>query len=167
MQKVLVKMPFSSQPCLPAGVTWTVQFLQQFGTLPNIVPSKLGLTNGGLAANAVLRVDKTTPGTKEAAQCSNRGTCDTVFGRCSCSLNFDTSNGYGLVGTRGDCGNPTSTIQFCPGAVSCSGHGECSGAPKYTCSCQVGWTAGDCSERFDYITEHTSPNYITEHISFP
>ena len=47
-------------------------------------------------------------GTKEAAVCANRGICDTSSGSCNCFASngdsYDSSNGYGSAGTRGDCG---------------------------------------------------------------
>ena len=90
-------------------------------------------------------------GDKENAFCSNRGVCDTSTGVCTCSANFDTSDGKGRKGTatfnRGDCGHATATITACPGEVSCSGHGICQGPPTYRCACSSGWIGGDCSER--------------------
>jgi len=80
-------------------------------------------------------------------ECSGRGLCDKGSGVCECALDFDTSNGYNQPGTRGDCGYATNLIQYCPGIIACSGHGECTGNPKYTCVCSDGWTGADCSER--------------------
>lgn len=54
-------------------------------------------------------------GSKEDISCSGRGTCDSATGYCTCSTNYDTSNGYNEDGTRGDCGNALQTIQVCPG----------------------------------------------------
>jgi hypothetical protein len=59
---------------------------------------------------------------------------------------YDTSNGYGKPGQRGDCGYATVTITNCPGEIACSGHGICSGYPTYRCQCSNGWTGADCSE---------------------
>lgn len=86
-------------------------------------------------------------GTKESEQCSDRGFCDETTGYCSCYRSFATSNGLNDPGDRGDCGYATGAITFCPGETSCSGHGLCSGAPSYTCTCEDGWTGGDCAER--------------------
>ena len=36
-------------------------------------------------------------------------------------------------------------MTHCPGEVSCSGHGVCSGSPTYTCECSDGWQGADCS----------------------
>jgi hypothetical protein len=143
MAKVSVSMPTSAQACLPAGATWYVTFLQQFGPVNNMVPQSLSL--GG--ASPTITVSTVVVGSKENIMCSNRGICDEAVGQCSCSLGFDSSNGYNGAGTRDDCGYATTTIQFCPGTISCSGHGNCNGAPTYTCACQTGWTGGDCSEK--------------------
>lgn len=80
-----------------------------------------------------------------------------VSGTCECYLTpmpgFRSSDGYGKVGTRGDCGAANDQnkyggpIKACAGELACSGHGYCSGAPSYTCLCEVGWTSGDCSIR--------------------
>eukprot|EP01036_Dinobryon_divergens_P028154 gene28154-37053_t len=58
------------------GSAWTVEFLQTFGSLP------------------LMQVD----GTKENAECSNRGVCETSNGVCLCSSDFETSNGYNAEG---------------------------------------------------------------------
>lgn len=86
-------------------------------------------------------------GTKESEPCSNRGYCDTLKGVCTCYTGYETSNGEGASGDRGDCGYPSTPITECPGTTSCSGHGVCAGHPTYRCTCDVGWTGGDCSER--------------------
>lgn len=138
---------FSAQACLDSGATWTVEFLQNFGDIPRLVPNKKKLIYSNALATPILTVVEQTKGTKEDLECSNRGICEPTTGTCSCSTNYDTSDGYNDAGTRGDCGYATSTIQYCPGSVSCSGHGECAGNPTYKCSCMDGWTGADCSEK--------------------
>jgi hypothetical protein len=86
-------------------------------------------------------------GTKETEYCSRRGRCDLTTGVCSCFVNFVTSDGRGGEGVRGDCGFDSAEIQACPGLISCSGHGVCSQATEFRCSCSVGWKSGDCSVR--------------------
>lgn len=140
---------YGPQACTSNGRTsWTVEFKQSFGNIPNLVPDKRKLLYGTSLSASILTVDTTVMGTKEDLECSNRGICNTADGVCDCSLHFDTSNGYNQPGTRGDCGYSTELIQFCPGVISCSGHGECLGSPTYKCSCEDGWTGADCSERF-------------------
>ncbi len=140
-----------AQACSESGslsTSFTVEFLQEFGNLPLLVPNQENLYNlNAVSGNVILTVAKQIVGTKEASPCSNRGLCDTGSGYCMCNINYDTSNGYAASGTRGDCGYPTATIQACPGSIACSGHGECANSPTYKCSCSVGWTGSDCSER--------------------
>lgn len=140
-----------SQACTESGSTstsFTVEFLQEFGSLPLLVTdsSKLSMLNA-VSGNVVLTAAKQIDGTKESRDCSGRGICDTTTGYCTCNTNYATSNGYAASGTRGDCGYATATIAVCPGAISCSGHGECAESPTYKCSCSDGWTGSDCSQR--------------------
>jgi hypothetical protein len=136
-----------AQACTSFGTSWTVEFLQNFGSLPLMVTDKRRLLYANSLSSSQLVVAKLVEGTKEDAQCSNRGICDPTSGACTCSDFFDTSNGYNLPGTRGDCGRATQTVQFCPGTISCSAHGRCLGNPTYRCECSDGWTGADCSER--------------------
>jgi hypothetical protein len=143
---VVIEMT-GGQACTAFGTSWNVQFLQNFGSLPLMVTDKRKLLYANSLSSSQLVVAKLVEGTKENAQCSNRGICDTPTGVCTCSDFFDTSNGYNRAGTRGDCGFATQTIQFCPGAISCSAHGQCLNNPTYRCQCSDGWTGADCSER--------------------
>ena len=151
----IVVLMEGAQACTESGsaaTSFTVEFIQEFGPLPLMVPDESKLFNlNPISGPPVLTVGKQITGTKESAPCSNRGICDTATGDCSCNTNYDTSNGLAASGTRGDCGFATATIQVCPGPgsppVACSAHGTCSGNPKYTCDCSEGWTGSDCSER--------------------
>ena len=141
-----------AQACSETGSNsaFTVEFVQDFGNLPLLVPDKKLLFNlNAISGAPQLTVSKQVTGTKESALCSNRGVCDVVTGDCSCNTNYDTSNGMAQSGTRGDCGYPTATIQVCPGPgnppIACSAHGTCSGNPRYKCDCSAGWTGSDCS----------------------
>lgn len=73
----------------------------------------------------------TTQGTKEDDLCAYRGLCSTADGICGCFATngdaYGSSNGYGIAGTRGDCGNIISglTVSTCPGDTACSGQGVC------------------------------------------
>eukprot|EP00937_MAST-01D_sp_MAST-1D-sp2_P007666 g7666.t1 len=127
----------------------TLEFRQDFGPLRMLAAHTDGLTGTTASTFAIFEVVK---GTKEDADCSNHGVCDSVTGLCTCAIGFDvTSDGYGGPGTttanRGDCGYALSPVTFCPGEVPCSGHGACSGAPTYSCACVRGWMGGDCSLR--------------------
>ena len=141
----------------------SIQFLQQFGNLPPLVPlmdavmsvnGRVSVSADGVTAFTDVSGNSFTSviGTKEADACANRGLCSTADGVCECYAtngdSYGSSNGYGSPGTRGDCGYITSgaTVSTCPGAVQCSGHGVCN-AKTFRCSCSVGWTSGDCSLR--------------------
>jgi hypothetical protein len=146
----------TTQACTPEGSSWTVEFLQNYGALPRLVPNATGLVFLTAAFTPFITVTEQVQGTREDVFCSNRGVCDTTTGVCACSPNFITSNGLMnnnakdlQPGTRGDCGYAQTTIQVCPGTVSCSGHGQCiSKAPlTFKCVCSEGWRGADCSER--------------------
>lgn len=138
---------YSPQACSPTGASWTVEFTQDFGNVPLLVADSSGLFFSGSSPQVSFTVAVQTLGTKENLECSNRGICDPSTGYCTCCTDYDTSNGYNLAGTRGDCGFATTTIQGCPGSIACSAHGECFSDPIYKCACSDGWTGADCSER--------------------
>jgi len=150
----------------------TVEFTHNFGPLPPLVPladdeiiSQSQLVS--VVADGVSEMTDanqmgylSTKGNKENAVCSNRGLCLPGEGNCVCfNSNGDSyvsSNGYGAVGDRGDCGSLVAAVTTCPGELQCSGHGYCPASRSqfplttddtYRCSCEVGWTGGDCSER--------------------
>jgi len=127
----------------------TVEFLDEFGDLPMMLVDGTALLDGeGTDPAATISVIEAAnqKGTKENALCSNRGLCDPLTGVCTCSTGYDTSDGYGGSGTRGDCGYNKDNAQFCPGVIACSGHGECA-SDTFKCSCFAGWQGADCSER--------------------
>lgn len=136
-----------SQICTDSGASSSITFLQNFGDLPLLLADKRKLLLNSNIASSAITITKNIVGTKENSFCSNRGVCNTKDGVCECSLGFDTSNGYNAPGTRGDCGYMFDLIQYCPGLISCSGHGKCNGNPTYKCDCNDGWSGSDCSER--------------------
>ena len=138
----------------PAVVT-EISFLQDFGDLPALVPDvrDLGYTLYPTKVGKI-SVAEMTKGTKEDRECSGRGLCDTLTGRCGCDQDkWGSSDGYGGRGTRGDCGVAVDLpIEDCPGEIPCNGHGVCDDVvpgpgvePTYACTCQEGWTGADCS----------------------
>jgi hypothetical protein len=129
------------------GTVWTVEFLQDFGSLTLMVPDTRFLEMSNFVVGKILTVVKYVDGTKENLECSDRGTCDVQSGVCQCSNDFETSNGYNVEGVRGDCGYATESIQYCPGDIACSAHGHCLNNPTYKCQCSAGWTGADCSEQ--------------------
>jgi hypothetical protein len=136
--------------CTSIGNIISIVFTQDFGDVPMLVVDGTHLTHSSNVENPVLYSIELTKGTKENAFCSDRGICDTMTGICTCSANYDTSNGLKKAGdashNRGDCGYPTASITACPGPISCSGHGVCQGPPTYRCMCASGWQGADCSE---------------------
>ncbi|ETW07561.1 hypothetical protein H310_02048 [Aphanomyces invadans] len=142
----------------------SVEFTSVFGPQPSMLAVTTERGQSTLTGNVVtgaggaaIGTTVSIRGTKEYAPCSNRGYCNPKTGQCACYIypmpGFRSSDGYGKVGHRGDCGAPDNTnfyggaIKGCPGYIPCSGHGTCSGAPSFTCACAVGWTTGDCSMR--------------------
>ena len=93
-------------------------------------------------ADVEMYVAEAIKGTKEEEYCSARGICDVLTGVCTCSLDYDTSDGDAGLGNeahnRGDCGVPTAEVVGCPGEIACSGHGVCTGNPKFRCYCRTG-----------------------------
>ncbi len=139
-----------------------VEFLENFGSLRPLVAYTDALLPVGstfdIAADGTSTIVDSNgdsyfsvKGTKEAGICANRGMCDTSSGSCSCYTDngdiFQSSNGQGAAGTRGDCGYAAASITACPGETSCSGHGTCATDGTYVCSCSDGWTGGNCNER--------------------
>jgi len=153
--------------CSPAGEMHLVTFIQRHGDVPALrINADVGSTAPGASfevvdatsSNASITAAHPTgsaggtftaiAGSKEWSVCSGRGTCDEGKGVCSCFTGFDSSNGFGGVGARGDCGYAAKPITSCPGlGVECTGHGACSGHPEYRCTCDRGWVGGDCALR--------------------
>jgi hypothetical protein len=126
------------------GVQFQIEFKDEFGNLPMVTANYNTLAGGVYDVSFVL--SESIPGTKENLQCSRRGLCDTLSGICTCGTGYDTSDGYGEFGQRGDCGYNKDNVQFCPGVIACSGHGSCVDQ-VFTCECNAGWQGSDCSER--------------------
>lgn len=131
----------------------TIEFLQDFGKLSALVAGGAQSSNVQIAAHGTSMFDGTNTylsvtGTKESIPCSGRGLCDTLTGVCTCYTSYQTSNGLGQPGSRGDCGSTIGGITACPGqGLACTGHGVCSNSPQYKCLCAAGWMGGDCAER--------------------
>jgi hypothetical protein len=136
----------STTACTADGTFVTVEFTQDFGSLPLLVGS-MALRHAGVNQSPKLTISKAEDGSKENELCSNRGRCDQTSGVCTCFMGYTTSNGMGKFGDRGDCGAAETTITACPGDVPCSGHGYCSGSPQFRCFCMDSWSGGDCSVR--------------------
>ncbi|KAF1313845.1 hypothetical protein FI667_g16935, partial [Globisporangium splendens] len=93
-----------------------IEFTDEFGPQPPIkvlgVVSGTPILTGGdvfaASGGAVMAGRISTRGNKEWEFCSNRGDCDEETGVCNCYLvpmpGYRSSDGYGNVGVRGDCG---------------------------------------------------------------
>jgi len=98
----------------------TIQFTQQFGALPPLV-AEVDTVMAGRGGTVIVSANgnpvltdvhgkrfTSVTGTKEADPCANRGLCDHTTGVCHCFDSngdaYDSSNGYGSPGIRGDCG---------------------------------------------------------------
>ena len=96
-----VKVSFSSGSavCADAGITTSVTFTSQFSDLP-----LLTIDASGLTGTVSTKVYEKVKGTKEYSECSNRGRCDATTGSCKCHIGYISSDGYGGIGQRADCG---------------------------------------------------------------
>lgn len=134
--------------CGEPGIQTLIRFYQDFGQQPLLVANSTLLERRSPPGTpGKISVVKITVGSKENDVCSNRGICNRVSGQCECDQeSWGSSDGYGLPGSRGDCGNALKSIADCPGEVPCSGHGKCADYPTFRCDCQRGWSGSDCSE---------------------
>lgn len=138
----------------------TIEFRSVYGNVYNLsMINSLRSRTTGLLANVTLSADK---GTKHNKFCSDRGTCDFSTGTCQClqlhsppfSYRYQSSDGYGGRGTRGDCGHIAESPRSCPVAynvfleatLECAGHGVCDNS-TFTCDCENGYYGGDCATR--------------------
>jgi hypothetical protein len=160
---VSITYSFGTQACVAGNSknVITIEFKQDFGDLPVMIvggdqKSTVEIFGAapdyGATGEQIQAGDGNfyapVKGTKENLPCSRRGYCDTLTGVCTCYTAFQTSDGEGKAGPRGDCGSPKGGITACPGtSLACSGHGYCLGSPTFQCVCSAGYTGGDCSER--------------------
>jgi len=157
--------------CTDSGNAITVEFLQNFGALSLIIPNGALLTHNSAIFEPLITAVTSIAGTKENAECSDRGVCDESSGVCLCGENYFTSDGYGNAGMRSDCGHVSGALLDCPGEIPCNGVGVCSGQPQLKCECAAGFTGADCSQMvcpkgrswFDYPTATDAAHYsLTE-----
>jgi hypothetical protein len=79
--------------------------------------------------------------------CSNRGSCSSITGICTCDSSFGSSDAAGGPGVYNDCGFSIAANN-CPnvGSGVCSNHGTCTGGPSYTCTCNSGYGGAACEK---------------------
>jgi len=136
----------NTKACTDDGNPITIEFTQNFGDQPLVIPDGSLLTHSSNIFDPIITSSVSITGTKESAFCSDRGICDTDTGICTCSTGYDTSDGYNGAGQRGDCGRYLTQITSCPGEVQCNSRGVCTGPPTYKCMCSNGFTGADCAE---------------------
>jgi len=83
----------------PGGALTAMTF-STYGSLAGT----LGIKSGGQWSLVLPHLESVT-GTREWAECSNRGNCDHKAGVCRCLPGFESSDGRGNLGSRGDCGH--------------------------------------------------------------
>lgn len=81
--------------CTTTGTEILVTFHTSYGDVP-----LLQFSNTDVDA---FLVEEYVVGTKENLECSGRGLCVTTTGICSCFSGFGSSDGFGGIGTTGDC----------------------------------------------------------------
>jgi len=98
----------SSTACAAGGVNIAVTFLTELGDLPLMTVSNpsgtlSGSGSGTPYAGGTVTVTETTKGSYENVECGNQGICNRKKGTCACLPGFDSSDGSGNAGQRGDC----------------------------------------------------------------
>jgi len=98
----------SSTACSGTGVDIAVTFLTHLGDLPLMTVSNpsgtlSGSGSGTPYSGGTVVVTETVPGTYENAECGNQGICQRKKGTCACLPGFDSGDGSGQSGLRGDC----------------------------------------------------------------
>jgi len=108
---ISVRIAFGTGMCSGSGSLTEFTFLAPGGPLAPLSFSTYGTLAGTLGVKAggqyslVLPHLESATGTREHAECSGRGTCDHAAGVCRCLPGFQSSDGRGNAGSRGDCGH--------------------------------------------------------------
>jgi hypothetical protein len=90
--------------CSSSGSTaFTVEFLTEHGPLPLLVEDYTSLKMSDGVTPGSVSVLGVQSSTKEDIECAGHGVCDELTGRCSCSAGYQSSDGAGNMGERGDC----------------------------------------------------------------
>jgi hypothetical protein len=112
VDEVSVRVAYGTELCSTGGSATKVIFrmptgdvpdmeIETYGTLAGTVEIKTG-GKWSMVTGATHLESQT--GTKEYAECSNRGNCDYDRGQCECIPGFASSDGQGHAGSINDCG---------------------------------------------------------------
>ena len=158
-----VTVDLTGNLCADGTNPLTITFVGNSGDVPPIRVVYSTLESD--AGDPTTEVVELTKGTKEYAECNNRGKCNRDSGICECSSGYKSSNGAGQEGISGDCGFLNTTDIQCPtvklktqvgtgdGVVDgygfddlpCGRFGTCES--DFTCTCFDGFTGFDCTQR--------------------
>ncbi|CAM9329921.1 unnamed protein product, partial [Discosporangium mesarthrocarpum] len=81
-----------------------IEFMTENGDLPLLVLDTSALFLGDGVTPGVMNVTKVRKGTREDLECAAHGLCDESTGVCNCFVGYQSSDGAGGQGQRGDCG---------------------------------------------------------------
>jgi len=96
--------------CSTSGSLTKITFRLPQGDAPTLSITSIGGLVGTFSIVADGKHSSLMPslfsvnGTRELIECSGRGNCDYSTGTCQCLEGFQSSDGFGNFGTRGDCG---------------------------------------------------------------
>ena len=100
---ITVIYSMGSAACTTDGSnTMTFKFLTDLGDLPLLEGSVASLTLTG--SSPTMDFAESVEGTLENIECGGQGKCNTAKGICACFPGYDSSDGSGGAGERGDCG---------------------------------------------------------------
>jgi len=95
---------YGCSTCVPFAIDST----SNTNIFANNPGSQMIVVRAQTGTSGIVRVRQKEAGTRENAQCSNHGYCDTANGLCTCFNGFLSSDGIGNFGLRGDCGHKSA-----------------------------------------------------------
>ena len=111
LEKASVRIMYGTELCSSGGSTTKIIFELPQGDVPSLEMETYGTLAGTMdvkssgAWSLVEPHQESIDGTREHAECSNRGNCDYDRGVCECIPGFTSSDGAGNAGSLGDCGH--------------------------------------------------------------